>query len=124
MGELSKALECRETVKNRAEGMCERCCRSTSLTLHHRKKRSQGGAWTPTNILALCGHGTSGCHGWVEHNPNAAELEGLHVRPWQNPDELRVLYRGAWAMLTADGKVEYAREEVASDDGELLPAAE
>lgn len=55
--------------------------------------------------MMLCGHGTAGCHGWVESNPNAAEAEGWHVRPWQDPAEIPVLYRGALALLTEDGKV-------------------
>lgn len=73
--------------------------------MHHRKKRSQGGLWIPSNVVALCGHGTSGCHGWVEHNPNAAELEGFHVRPWQ--DEVPIRYRSfRWVILLDDGEME------------------
>lgn len=98
--------ECRRIVKERSEGFCERCCRGTALTLHHRKKRSQGGGWTAANCVMLCGHGTVGCHGWVEHNPDAAALTGWHVRPWDEPSEVRVLYRGSdWAYLLSDGKV-------------------
>jgi hypothetical protein len=55
----------------------------------------------------LCGHGTAGCHGWVEEHPNAAEAEGFHVRPWQKPENVAVLYRGQLAWLTEDGEVEY-----------------
>ncbi len=74
--------------------------------MHHRKKRSQGGLWTPENIVALCGHGTVGCHSWVEHNPNAAAELGWHVRPWENPAEISVLYRGStWSYLATDGRV-------------------
>ncbi|WP_260763048.1 hypothetical protein [Mycobacterium sp. SMC-4] len=62
-------------------------------------KRSQGGPWTPQNCVMLCGHGTLGCHGWVEHNPNAAADEGFHVRPWNSPAEVPVLYRGRWVLL-------------------------
>lgn len=97
---------CRRTVKERAGGACERCGRGGDTTMHHRKKRGQGGAWAPGNIVAVCGHGTAGCHGHIEHNPNAAEAEGFHVRPWQNPDDIPVLYRSQLAYLREDGSVD------------------
>ena len=120
--------QCRKLVRKRANEMCERCGNtSRGLTLHHRRKRSQGGAWSPVNCVALCGHGTTpnGCHSWVEHNPNDAEWEGFHVRPWQDPAAIAVKYRGLWAFLAEDGKVEYesGRGELAPGDGELRRAA-
>lgn len=97
---------CREIVKTRSGGLCERCCRGGATTMHHRKKRSQGGLWTPENIVALDGHGTTGCHGWVEHNPNAAAEQGWHVRPWEEPADIPVLYRGSdRVLLTSDGRL-------------------
>lgn len=72
--------------------------------MHHRLKRGQGGLWAPENIAALCGHGTAGCHGWVEHFPDAAALIGWHVRPWENPASIPVLWRGStWVYLLSDG---------------------
>ncbi len=71
--------------------------------MHHRKKRGQGGPWSPENIVAVCGHGTAGCHGWIEHHPNDAAEQGFHVRPWQDPLLIPVLYRGSWATLCKDG---------------------
>lgn len=58
--------------------------------MHHRKKRSQGGPWSLDNIVHVCGHGTVGCHGWIEHNPNAAHFEGYHVRPWEEPSSIPI----------------------------------
>lgn len=84
-------------------GICERCGRNGfwGVTVHHRLKRSQGGAWTPENCVVLCGHGTAGCHGWVEAEPNAAWAEGFHVRPWENPAERQVLtFRAGWVLLS------------------------
>jgi len=98
-------IECRRTVNARSDGMCERCGQWGGTTLHHRRKRSQGGEWSAANCVSLCGHGTAGCHGWVEAHPVAAEGEGWHVRPWQRSG--RVLYRGMWATLCDDGTVEY-----------------
>lgn len=87
----------------RAGGRCERCD-GIGITMHHRKKRSQGGDWIPSNIVALCGDGTRGCHGWVEANPNDAEFEGWHVRPWDDPAEVKVKYRdGELCLLDEDG---------------------
>lgn len=108
---------CRKIVKARAGDHCERCYIHASmygLTLHHRVKKGQGGPWTASNCVRLCGHGTTpdGCHSWVEHNPNDAEFEGFHVRPW-NLDrihEIPVLYRGQLAYLRDDGSIEYLEE--------------
>ncbi|ALA06582.1 HNH endonuclease [Mycobacterium phage Lumos] len=97
---------CRRVLKDRSGGFCERCTRWGHLTLHHRKKRSQGGLWTPDNCVLLCGHGTTGCHGWIEHHPDRAEAQGWHVRPWQEPSEVPVLWRGnEWSLLTPEGTI-------------------
>ena len=75
--------------------------------MHHRKKRGQGGPWSPENIVAVCGDGTRGCHGWCESHPDAASADGFHVRPWEDPAATPILYRLAyWALLTSEGKVE------------------
>ena len=96
--------KCRKVVKARARGACERCAKEGGLTLHHRKKRSQGGDWTPQNCVMLCGSGTTGCHGWVEDNPDTAEVYGWHVRPWDDPLDVPILYHGgAFTYLTEDG---------------------
>lgn len=111
--------ECRRLVADRSEGFCERCCRGGQVTMHHRKKRGQGGPWSPENIAAVCGDGTRGCHGWIENHPLLASACGWHVRPWQNPAEAPLLWRGAtWLLLTADGKMEHV------DPQKLLQARE
>lgn len=72
--------------------------------MHHRKKRGQGGLWTPENIVAVCGDGTTGCHGWCEHHPAKAAAKGFHVRPWDDPGQIPIHYRlSHWALLAADG---------------------
>ena len=114
--------KCRDLTKARADEYCERCGVHASvrgLTLHHRVKRSQGGPWTTQNCVMLCGHGTIGCHGWVEHNPDDAEKQGFHVRPWNDPAEIPILRRGLLALL--DGAGDYT---VQADDGgfERVPA--
>lgn len=89
----------------RACGRCERCG-GIGRSYHHRKKRGQGGEWSAANIVLLCGTGTTGCHGWIEEHPNAAEKEGFHVRPWEDPDEVPVKWqRTDWLLLLPNGDV-------------------
>ncbi|AYD82300.1 HNH endonuclease [Mycobacterium phage Wamburgrxpress] len=103
---------CRELVYARADRFCERCCRNGPVfSVHHRLKRSHGGLWTPDNCVLICGTGTQGCHQWVEEHADAAAVEGWHVRPWQYPAEVPVLYRGnEWSLLTTEGTRERLRE--------------
>lgn len=44
-----------------------RVCRQRADTLHHLVARSLGGDDCAANLVPLCGHGTVGCHGLVEH---------------------------------------------------------
>lgn len=43
-----------------------RLCGKHPASAHHIIPRSQGGIWTESNIVGLCGSGTTGCHGLVE----------------------------------------------------------
>jgi hypothetical protein len=91
---------CRYRAKERARShslantlVCERCGSPVPCTLHHRRKRShmpKDRMWELSNCVMLCGHGTTGCHGWVEHNPDAAAAEGWHVRSWEEPRDVPV----------------------------------
>ena len=101
--------DCRRIVKERAQGRCERCGKTWPLgTIHHRRKRSHRGPWSPENCVYVCGHGTTagGCHSWIEFNPNLAEGEGFHVRPWGDETVIPVLYRGKWVRLLPNGEIE------------------
>ena len=96
----------RRIVNERADGFCERCGQY-GTTIHHRKKRGQGGPWTPQNCVAVCGHGTAGCHGWAEHNPNAAHAEGFHVRPWEDETQVPIRHStNRWVLLDSSGGFE------------------
>jgi hypothetical protein len=64
-------------------------------------------AWInqPANLITLCGSGTTGCHGWVEHHPREARELGLSVsRNGLRPDCVPVLTWRGWLLLTNDGK--------------------
>lgn len=100
----------RQLVVARSQGHCERCgifltgMPGVDWSIHHRKKRSQGGPNSADNLLALCGNGVQGCHGWVESNPDAAAEEGTHVRPWLNPAIVVVDTLGRPRRLVDDGR--------------------
>ena len=79
---------CREIVAARSGGRCERCGRYRAESMHHRRKRSHGGPWAPSNVVHLCGDGTTGCHGWIEHHAAKAEVEGFHVPSWEDEREV------------------------------------
>ena len=95
---------CRNLVAQRSNNNCERCGQQAH-TYHHRLKQGQGGPWTPSNILHLCGHGTIGCHHWCESRVNDAHAVGFHVRPWEVPGEVPVLRWGVWLLLDDEGGI-------------------
>lgn len=71
----------RAVVAERSQGRCEAAipgvCLGRAQNVHHRRNRSQGGTWSPDNLLHLCGSGTTGCHGWIGREPASASLLGL-----------------------------------------------
>ena len=76
-------------LMERAEGRCELripgvCGKGMAaflpLNRHHRKPRGQGGENSLSNVLILCGSGTCGCHGYVEHNRTEAYEKGWLIR--------------------------------------------
>ena len=48
------------------------------------------------NALALC----RSCHSWVEGNRVEALSAGFLVKKIGNPDDVPVLYRGEWRLLS------------------------
>lgn len=68
----------REAVRGRSGGLCEYCGHKAS-NMHHRVNRSQGGGWTPANVLHLCGSGTTKCHGFFTQHPQIAYQMGVSV---------------------------------------------
>jgi hypothetical protein len=94
----------RKVVKARSNGLCEVCGRAEGTNMHHRKGRSQGGPWTPENILHLCGSGTTGCHGAITVNPALAKSRGWSLLSTQVPAEMPAVLAGrGWVFLLEDG---------------------
>lgn len=92
-------------IVERDRGACVRCGRPVELSargiawsIHHRRPRGMGGSRNPAvsapeNGLVLCGSGTTGCHGAVEANRDAARRRGFLVPQWRNPAAVPVLHR-------------------------------
>jgi hypothetical protein len=92
----------RALVWARALGSCEGCGRVGPLDWSHRKARSQGGAWCPSNGLAMCRDE----HRWCHENPAMARSVGWMVRRNEDPAAIPALLHGiGWVRLTADGLI-------------------
>lgn len=96
----------RQLVAIRSGGVCERCGVRRADSVHHRINRSQGGPWTASNCVHLCGSGATLCHGYVGEHPAAAGEEGFHLNPSQDPATSPVRYAAAgWVLLTDEGSL-------------------
>ena len=88
----------RNMVLERANYRCELCNKSfigVGMSIHHRKPRQMGGTKNPkinnaSNLLAVCGSGTSGCHGKIESNREEAYKNGHLVHSYEDPAEVPV----------------------------------
>lgn len=89
----------RRLLRQRADGRCEVCGLAWPTNSHHRKNRSQGGGDELSNLLAVCGSGTTECHGYITEHPGESYLKGWSVRQSQDPAEVPVLYRGIYVLL-------------------------
>lgn len=100
-------------VRDRDQWACARCgvggWGTIPLTTQHRVARGMGGTraeWInrPGNLLTLCGSGTTGCHGYVEHNPDEAKRMGWAVPRWYgDPTDVPVWTWRGWLTLEDDG---------------------
>lgn len=73
---------------------CVRCGARTRLTVHHIRKRSQGGSSSRDNLVVLC----VACNLWVEDNPREAWETGLVARAGDTLGE-------CWERMVAAGLV-------------------
>lgn len=65
-------------------------CGRPATNLHHRLPRSRGGPDDDFNRIPVCGSGTHGCHGRIEHNPEWARSKRLSIPGYM----LRGIYYG------------------------------
>lgn len=103
--------ETRSICAERDGYACARCGRSLTgeqASLHHRRLRSHpfAGLHDPSNLIWLCGTGTTGCHGWVHAHPALAYEHGYMVHAWNDPRKVPVDH-AKWGRcyLWGDGTV-------------------
>ena len=102
----------RALVLERDGHACVCCGQSVTgrpYSLQHRKRRSQGGSNSPSNLVVVLGTGTTGCHERIDSRRDPHdEARGYTVRSWQNPALVPVMIfseggSGVTAWLTDAG---------------------
>jgi hypothetical protein len=100
----------RRIVRERAEGRCEICWTAIGTDMHHRKNRSQGGVWSPENLMLLC-HTD---HMWITVNPRMAREQGWAVPSHADPANTLAWIAGReYVLLTTTGNYENRDGEAA-----------
>lgn len=87
---MSVTATTRADLHERAHDCCEMCGLHGATNAHHRRNQSQGGHDRLSNLLLLCGSGTTGCHGFVTTEPAIAKRMGWTVRPISEPADIPV----------------------------------
>ena len=100
----------RAAVKARSGGLCEIGSGCRGAEIHHRKNRSQGGTWCPSNLIHACR--THHLH--VTTNPAAARQQGWAVRSTDDPARTAVWLAGrGFTYLNPDGSTVPAERSAA-----------
>lgn len=101
--------EARALVKQRSHGWCEvqipGICFGLAGNFHHRQNKSQLGIWSAPNGLAVCGSGSTGCHGALTNtNGRRREYEraGWIVPSTKNPAAVPVDHAARGRVLLLD----------------------
>jgi hypothetical protein len=104
-----------DVVLERAQHSCEICGlgvlgrRGVDWSVHHRRPRQMGGTrWSgcnlPSNLMIVCGSGTTGCHGVTESHRSGAVAGGWLVLSREDPAKVAVLItRDRWLYLDNQG---------------------
>jgi hypothetical protein len=104
---------CRDIVAQRSGGRCEAVidyvCVGLGESMHHRRKALR--VWEPSNVLHVCGSGTTGCHGWIEAHPKEAHNLGLWLWEYEDPHDwsakMRWEHARSWWFLDDEGLLLY-----------------
>lgn len=102
----------RAIIDERSQEVCEICGQARATDWSHRKARSQGGLWCPTNGLDACRR----CHSFAHDNPNWAKARGIFVEPHADPATVPARTRHGLVLLHEDGTM------TAAPDRTPLPA--
>lgn len=96
----------RRIVAQRSNGVCEVCAAAPASDYQHRKNRSQGGGWSPSNALKCCHR----CHMRMHADPDTAVRNGWTVSSYATPADTPVWIRPwcgqNWYLLADDGTYE------------------
>jgi 5-methylcytosine-specific restriction endonuclease McrA len=93
--------------------------RSLDWSIHHRKRRSQGGTNCPSNLVSVCGHGTAGCHGDIHAAPAKAQEAGWLLKRDQDPTQVLMPHAvHGYILLTADGSWATRRPSPSTESGD------
>lgn len=100
------------------DGFCCVCCGTSIIgrpySLQHRKRRSQGGGNSPSNLITVLGTGTTGCHERIDSRRDPAdEAKGYTVRSWGIPALVPVMLfspHGSGVMAWLDDAGAYVFE--------------
>lgn len=108
--------EVEQLVFYRSRMHCEICgnflsgVRGMAWSLQHRLPRGMGGTRRPevsaaSNLIAVCGNGTTGCHGHLEAHRLLAYDQGRAIRHGRdvNPAEVPVQLIHGHVLLADDG---------------------
>jgi len=93
-------------------GCCEICGKDVNIgmvSVHHRKPRRMGGTSDPmindiSNLMLVCGSGTTGCHGALESNRSQAYQDGYLLYAGQDSRAIPARIHGkGFRLLTSEG---------------------
>ncbi|MBX6749988.1 MAG: hypothetical protein IRY85_10035 [Micromonosporaceae bacterium] len=109
-----------DTVLERDQHSCGVCgyglsgTRSVDWSIQHRRPRRQGGdprpdVNLPSNLFAVHGDGTSGCHGRIESHRAEAYSNGWLLHDGDVPSQEAICHAvHGWCYLTDDGRISYS----------------
>ena len=99
----------RRIVRSRDGHRCQMCGASIlnqPSSIHHRRRRGMGGSALlerPSNLVRLCGTGTTGCHGFVESQRTLATVRGWLLGFLDDPEATPLSCFDGWVLLSDDG---------------------
>ena len=103
---MSIPKKVREQLRERAGAACEICGSFGATNAHHRRNRSQVGKDVLSNLMLLCGSGTTGCHGRVTTRPAWSVESGYTIHGTvADPATVPLIYRGRLVLLDNYGDV-------------------
>jgi len=110
----------RRIVRERDAGRCQMCGASIvdqPSSIHHRRRRGMGGSALlerASNLVRLCGTGTTGCHGFVESQRTLATVRGWLLGFLDDPEATPLQCYDGWMLLDDQGgRIPYTGEGAA-----------